>query len=265
MGYAGESRHLRGQRRGRRVCLIVDLPAADRAGGLRHGAGLPQRARPDGRARLRWPRSPSGSGSAWPWSTCRTSRPATWPSRPPPWTCCPAAGSTWGSASAGCRRSSPSPARPWPGAGPRTREYIEVLRHACGRRRPAFTGQDYQVPAGRIAPRPVQRPGPPVLLGGIVPAALQRVGRYADGWVTSSRTDLSRIGEGIAVVRAAAEAGGPGPGRHPDHLPRRGPRGRPGDGAGRRRPPAAVRQLRRHPRRRPVAGGPAGSPSCSTT
>ncbi len=98
--------------------------------------------------------------------------------------------------------------------GPRTREYIEVLRHAWAGGGPAFTGQDYQVPAGRIAPRPVQRPGPPVLLGGIVPAALQRAGRYADGWVTSSRTDLSRIGEGIAVVRAAAEEAG----RDPDAI-----------------------------------------------
>ena len=68
------------------------------------------------------------------------------------------------------------------------------------------------MPAGRVAPRPVQRPGPPVLLGGIVPAALQRAGRYADGWVTSSRTDLSRIGEGIAVVRGAAEEAGRDPG-----------------------------------------------------
>ena len=32
--------------------------------------------------------------------------PATWPSRRPRSTCCPAAGSTWAWASAGCRRSS---------------------------------------------------------------------------------------------------------------------------------------------------------------
>jgi alkanesulfonate monooxygenase SsuD/methylene tetrahydromethanopterin reductase-like flavin-dependent oxidoreductase (luciferase family) len=62
-----------------------------------------------------------------------------------------------------------------------------------------------------VAPRPVQRPGPPVLLGGTVPRALQRAGRLADGWVTSSRTDLSRIGTGIAEVRAAAEEAGRDP------------------------------------------------------
>ena len=39
-------------------------------------------------------------------STCPSSPPPTWPSRRRPSTCCPAGGSTSGSASAGCRRSS---------------------------------------------------------------------------------------------------------------------------------------------------------------
>ena len=66
--------------------------------------------------------------------------------------------------------------------------------------------------------------------------------------MTSSRTDLSRIGEGIEVVREAAEAGRTRPGGAPDHLPGRGPLGRAGAGP-RAGPAAAVGQLRRHPRR----------------
>src|SRR5438309_91141 len=42
--------------------------------------------------------------------------------------------------------------------------------------------------------------------------ALQRAGRLADGWVTSSRADLSRIKEGIEVVRSAAQDAGRDPG-----------------------------------------------------
>ena len=95
--------------------------------------------------------------------------------------------------------------------GARVREYLEVLRRAWAGGVTEFSGRFYQVPPGRMAPMPVQRPGPPVLLGGLVPAALQRAGRLADGWVTSSRTDLSRIGEGIALVRAAAEEAGRDP------------------------------------------------------
>lgn len=95
--------------------------------------------------------------------------------------------------------------------GARTEEYIRVLHHLWAGGGSEFRGEFYQVPAGWVAPRPVQRPGPPVLLGGIVPQALRRAGRYADGWVTSSRTDLSRISTGIAEVRAAAEQAGRDP------------------------------------------------------
>jgi probable F420-dependent oxidoreductase len=95
--------------------------------------------------------------------------------------------------------------------GARVSEYLEVLRRAWADGVTEFSGRFYQVPAGRMAPKPVQRPGPPVLLAGGVPAALRRAGRLADGWVTSSRTDLSRIGEGIALVREAAAAAGRDP------------------------------------------------------
>ncbi len=89
--------------------------------------------------------------------------------------------------------------------GARTAEYLEVLRRAWADGVTEFSGRFYQVPRGRMAPKPVQRPGPPVLLAGGVPAALQRAGRLADGWVTASRQDLSRIADGIALVRGAAE------------------------------------------------------------
>ena len=95
--------------------------------------------------------------------------------------------------------------------GARTAEYLEVLRRAWADGVTEFSGRFYQVPPGRMAPKPVQRPGPPILLAGLVPAALRRAGRLADGWVTSSRTDLSRIGEGIALVRGAAEEAGRDP------------------------------------------------------
>jgi probable F420-dependent oxidoreductase len=95
--------------------------------------------------------------------------------------------------------------------GARTAEYLEVLRRAWADGVTEFSGRFYQVPPGRTAPKPVQRPGPPILLAGGVPAALRRAGRLADGWVTASRQDLSRIGEGIALVRGAAEEAGRDP------------------------------------------------------
>jgi probable F420-dependent oxidoreductase len=92
--------------------------------------------------------------------------------------------------------------------GPRAEEYLQVLHTLWADETSAFDGEFYRVPPGRMLPKPVQRPGPPVLLGAGAPAALRRAGRAADGWVSSSGADLSRIAESIALVReGAAEAG----------------------------------------------------------
>jgi len=92
--------------------------------------------------------------------------------------------------------------------GARTEEYVRVLRTIWGPQPTEFSGEFYSVPRGSIWPAPVQAGGPPILLGGTAPRALLRVGQIADGWVTSSRADLAKIGESIAIVRsAAAEAG----------------------------------------------------------
>ncbi len=95
--------------------------------------------------------------------------------------------------------------------GARTAEYVAVLRNLWTQEVSEFSGEFYRVPRGRMAPRPVQPGGPPVLLGGMARPALQRIGRIADGWLTSSRTDLSRIGDGIGVVRESAAAAGRDP------------------------------------------------------
>jgi hypothetical protein len=44
--------------------------------------------------------------------------------------------------------------------------------------------------------------------------ATERAGRIADGWITSSRADLSKISEAVAVIREAAQAAG----RDPDAV-----------------------------------------------
>jgi probable F420-dependent oxidoreductase len=92
--------------------------------------------------------------------------------------------------------------------GRRADEFITVLKALWTDDVPAHEGEFYRVPASRQDPKPVQRPHPPILLGGTAPAALRRAGRLTDGWVSSSRADLDRIGESIEIVRgAAAEAG----------------------------------------------------------
>src|SRR4029077_4698430 len=52
------------------------------------------------------------------------------------------------------------------GRGARTAEYIEVMRHLWSGRVAGFSGEFYSVPAARMAPETVQRPGPPITPGG---------------------------------------------------------------------------------------------------
>jgi alkanesulfonate monooxygenase SsuD/methylene tetrahydromethanopterin reductase-like flavin-dependent oxidoreductase (luciferase family) len=74
-----------------------------------------------------------------------------------------------------------------------------------------FTGEFYTVPRSHVGPPPVQRPHPPVLLGGAAAPALRRAGRLAQGWIASSRQDLTTIGASIDTVREAAREAGRDP------------------------------------------------------
>jgi probable F420-dependent oxidoreductase len=95
--------------------------------------------------------------------------------------------------------------------GARAREYLAVLRTLWADAVSRFDGEFYRVPPSRMLPKPVQRPGPPILLGGTAQAALRRAGRLADGWVSRSGADLSKIGDDIAIVLDAAREAGRDP------------------------------------------------------
>jgi probable F420-dependent oxidoreductase len=94
--------------------------------------------------------------------------------------------------------------------GPRTAEYVAALR-ALWSGDSGLKGEYYEIPAGRQDPPPVQQPGPPVILGGMSRPAMERAGRIADGWVTASAANLSKIGPSVALVQQAAAACGRGP------------------------------------------------------
>ena len=58
-----------------------------------------------------------------------------------------------------------------------------------------------------IDPKPVQRPGPPIWIGGRSEAALTRAGRQGDGWI-SYVVQPERYAQGVEKIRAAAAAAG---------------------------------------------------------
>jgi probable F420-dependent oxidoreductase len=99
-------------------------------------------------------------------------------------------------------------------AAARAEDYLRCLKTIWTDDIVEYESEFYRVPRSRVEPKPVQRPHPPVLLGGAAPPALRRAGRLTAGWVSSSQADLSRIDESIAIVRDAARDAG----RDPDEL-----------------------------------------------
>lgn len=97
--------------------------------------------------------------------------------------------------------------------GARAEEFLNVLSALWSGQVSPFHGEFYALPEALMAPTPVQRPRPPVLFGGGsgADAALRRVGRLADGWISASREDPRDIGRAIGVVREAAERSGRDP------------------------------------------------------
>lgn len=95
--------------------------------------------------------------------------------------------------------------------GARAEDYLACLRALWTDEVVDHDGAFYRVPPSRVDPKPVQRPHPPVLLGGGAEAALRRAGRMAQGWISSSQADLGRIDEPIGIVRRACEDAGRDP------------------------------------------------------
>jgi alkanesulfonate monooxygenase SsuD/methylene tetrahydromethanopterin reductase-like flavin-dependent oxidoreductase (luciferase family) len=61
-------------------------------------------------------------------------------------------------------------------------EYIRVFRELWTQDNPAFEGAYSRFANIMFAPKPVQKPHPPIWTGGESPAALRRAGKLADGW-----------------------------------------------------------------------------------
>jgi probable F420-dependent oxidoreductase len=100
---------------------------------------------------------------------------------------------------------------PYERRGARGEEFLAALRALWTDEQVEFDGAFYRIPPARMEPKPVQRPHPPVLLGGSAERALRRAGRLADGWISASNADLRHIDRPIGTVRRAAVDAGRDP------------------------------------------------------
>ena len=96
------------------------------------------------------------------------------------------------------------------------RERVEAMKTIWTKSKPEYTGELVKFPPMMTWPKPVQKPHPPVLVGGAFPYGARRAIAYGDGWVPHARRPaygdvLGKLPEFRAM---AAEAG-----RDPATLP----------------------------------------------
>ncbi|MFE4309714.1 TIGR03619 family F420-dependent LLM class oxidoreductase [Streptomyces sp. NPDC056891] len=99
---------------------------------------------------------------------------------------------------------------PWRGRGARLEEILDVLDHVWSGSSDEHNGALWRIPSAHIRTFPVQRPRPPVLLGGFTPATLERIGRRADGWAGAAMP-VPQLAHVIGQIRQIAEANGRDP------------------------------------------------------
>jgi probable F420-dependent oxidoreductase len=78
-----------------------------------------------------------------------------------------------------------------------------------------FDGEFWQLKNAAMAPKPYQKPYPPLWFGGSSPAALRRAVRLGDGFFGAGSTPTVKFAEQVQVVRRELEAAGRQPASFP--------------------------------------------------
>jgi alkanesulfonate monooxygenase SsuD/methylene tetrahydromethanopterin reductase-like flavin-dependent oxidoreductase (luciferase family) len=86
---------------------------------------------------------------------------------------------------------------------PRLVEGVQLIRKLWAEDDVTFDGQYYRVNGISIAPKPIQRPGPPILLGADTVQTVARVPEVADHWIASRRHSKTFLREALPAYKAA--------------------------------------------------------------
>ena len=97
--------------------------------------------------------------------------------------------------------------------GRATDEALEVFKAVCAGGEVSYRGETTRFGPVHSNPGSLQRPHPPILIGGVSDPALRRVVRHGDGWLAVA-LDRAMLTERLAALRRLAA----GAGRDPDGL-----------------------------------------------
>jgi probable F420-dependent oxidoreductase len=98
-----------------------------------------------------------------------------------------------------------------------TDEYLQAFKTLWTDDAPRFEGRHVRFADVSFLPKPVQKPHPPIWVGGESPAALRRTARHGDVWFPIGNNPrhpldtLARFGEGVQRLHQVAEQNGRDP------------------------------------------------------
>ena len=107
---------------------------------------------------------------------------------------------------------------PFPERGAVTDEYLDTFKVLWTEPSPKFAGRYSKFDGIVLEPKPVQKPHPPIWVGGEGPAALRRAARIGDAWYPIGSNNahlldtLPRLQGGIQRLREAEKKAGRAPG-----------------------------------------------------
>ena len=84
-------------------------------------------------------------------------------------------------------------------------ESIKVMKEVWAKDEAEYHGRYYDFPPIRSFPKPVQKPNPPIYLGGSAANVFKRVASYADGWLPTGRVSPDQMKEGCNKLRQVCE------------------------------------------------------------
>jgi probable F420-dependent oxidoreductase len=88
-----------------------------------------------------------------------------------------------------------------------TREAIEVMKELWTKEEAEYHGRYFDFPLVKSYPKPLQKPYPPIILGGMAKNVLRRVVAHADGWLPNRVTPADVEESRKKLDAMAAEAG----------------------------------------------------------
>jgi probable F420-dependent oxidoreductase len=94
---------------------------------------------------------------------------------------------------------------PWNERGARMVESIRVMKKLWTQDHIVHSGRFYHLDDVAAEPKPIQKPHPPLIMGGNAAVVLRRVGRMANGWMAVVNSSVEHFANNVRAVKAAAK------------------------------------------------------------